>query len=82
MIYPLLILTLPQDSMSVGNVGNALHTKYLTILRRRLNWIYLNKFNEQGFVMDLEDMGLEKIMEGIQNLKMFSNVTYQVMCEK
>jgi hypothetical protein len=75
----LLILTLPQDSLTVGRVGNDLYSKYLTIFRRRLNWINLNKFHDQ---MGNEDFGLEKIMEGIQKLKVFSTLTYQVMCEK
>jgi len=78
----LLILTLPQGSMSDGSVGNALHTKYLTILQRRLNWINWNKVNEEEDLVTNEDKDMEKIMEGIQNLKIFSSVTYQVMCDK
>jgi len=81
----LLILTLPLDSMIAGRVGNALHNKYLTILRRRFNWIYLKRSSEvqHGLRVRVDpEMEVAKVMEGIQNLKLLSKITNQVLQER
>jgi len=78
----LLILTLPQDSYMEGRVCNTLHSKYLTILRRRLNWMKLKKSTDISLQSQTDqEFELAKIMEGIQNLKIFSKIINQLIKE-
>ena len=78
----LLILTLPQDSIIDGKVCNALHSKYLTILRRRLNWMSLKKSTERRLQSQTDqEFELAKVMEGIQSLKIFSKIVNQLTKE-